>query len=108
MTQDPHVVRRQVEITNPLGLHLRPAEKFVRLAHQFKADIHIHHKGKQFNGKSILDLATLTAERGTQLDLEACGPDAAEALAALVELVVAQFYEAEENAEPGQEKDAPS
>src|SRR5206468_12537356 len=69
MTQDPHVVRRQVEITNAYGLHLRPADKFVTLANQFRAEVRVHYKGKEYNGKSILELTTLAAECGTKLEL---------------------------------------
>lgn len=97
MSQDPHqVARRQVEILNALGLHLRPADKFVRLAHRFQSEIRVYHEGHEINGKSILDLTTLAAERGTLLDLEARGPDAEAAVEALAELVLARFHETEE------------
>jgi phosphocarrier protein HPr len=95
MSHDTTVVRRQVEITNSLGLHLRPADKFVKLALQFQAEVRVYFNGNQFNGKSILDLTTLAAECGTRLELEARGPDAAEAVEALAGLVSAQFYEDE-------------
>ncbi|MBV8078733.1 MAG: HPr family phosphocarrier protein [Planctomycetaceae bacterium] len=99
MSQDPPVVRRQIEIINALGLHMRPADKFVRLALQFQSEIRvIHDNGDEFNGKSILDLTSLAAECGTRLDLEACGPDAEAAVATLAALVSAGFYE-DENGE---------
>jgi phosphocarrier protein len=85
-----------VEITNSLGLHLRPADKFVKLALRYQSEIRVLYNGNQFNGKSILDLTTLAAECGTRLELEARGPDATEALEALAELISAQFYEKEE------------
>jgi phosphocarrier protein HPr len=97
MTQDSQVARRQVEITNEYGLHLRPADKFVKLAHQFQAEIRVKYKGNEFNGKSILDLTTLAAECGSLLELEARGADAEEAVAALAELVLAEFHEIEED-----------
>jgi phosphocarrier protein HPr len=92
MTQ---VARRQVEIVNALGLHLRPADKFVRLAHRFQSEVRVIHEGHEFNGKSILDLTTLAAECGTRLELEARGPDAEAAIEALAGLVLARFYEDE-------------
>jgi phosphotransferase system HPr (HPr) family protein len=95
MSHETTVVRRQVEITNSLGLHLRPADKFVRLALKYRCEIRVHYNGGQFNGKSILDLATLAAECGTRLELEALGPDADAAVDALAGLVSAQFYENE-------------
>jgi phosphocarrier protein HPr len=99
MSQHPPVVRRPIEIINALGLHMRPADKFVRLALQFESEIRvIHDNGNEFNGKSILDLTSLAAECGTRLDLEACGPDAEVAVATLAALVSAGFYE-DENGE---------
>jgi phosphocarrier protein len=99
MSHDSPVVRCQVQITNPLGLHMRPADKFVKLALQFQAEIRVIHNGNEFNGKSILDLTSLAAECGTLLDVEAQGEDAEAAIAALTELVLAKFHEADEGAQ---------
>ncbi len=95
MSHDKIVVRRPVVINNSLGLHLRPADKFVKLALRYQAEIRVHYNGNQFNGKSILDLTTLAAECGTRLVLEAKGPDAEAAIEALEGLVLARFYEDE-------------
>ncbi len=103
MTDDLSVARRQVEITNALGLHLRPADKFVKLAEQFQSDVRVLYNGRVFDGKSILELTSVAAECGTKLVLEAHGPDAEQAVIALAELVSAQFYETDEgrDQEPG-------
>ena len=76
MSDDTTVARRQVEITNSLGLHMRPANKFVELALQFQSEIRVHYNGNDYNGKSILELTSLAAECGSRLDLEARGADA--------------------------------
>ena len=102
MSHDPPVVRRQVEITNALGLHMRPADKFVKVALQFQAEVRVIHNGNAINGKSILDLTSLAAERGTRLDLEARGADAEAAIAALASLVAARFDEDEEGEGEGE------
>jgi phosphocarrier protein HPr len=99
MSHETTVARRQVEVTNSLGLHMRPANKFVELALQFQAEIRVHYNGNEYNGKSILDLTSLAAECGTLLDLEARGPDAAAAVEALADLVSARFHE-DENGDP--------
>ena len=96
MSHDPSVARRQVEITNDFGLHLGPAGKFVKLASRFRSDIRVSHNGKVINGKGILDLMLLAAECGSRLEIEASGPDAAEANDALARLVLAQFREGDE------------
>ncbi len=88
--------RRTVVILNALGLHLRPADRFVGLARRFAAEIWVHRDGRAADGKSILDLATLAAECGSRLQLEARGPDAEAALTALAELVAARFHEQDE------------
>jgi phosphotransferase system HPr (HPr) family protein len=95
MSEGPAVARRQVEVLNVLGLHLRPALKFVELALKYQAEVRIHYNGNDFNGKSILELTSLAAEFGSRLDLEARGPDASEAVEALADLVLARFHENE-------------
>jgi phosphocarrier protein len=91
--QSPPVARCTVVVLNRLGLHLRAAEKFVRLAGRFPSEVRVYRDGPGVNGKSILDLVTLGAGCGTRLEVEARGPDAETALAALVELVSANFHE---------------
>jgi len=102
MSQEPPVARRQVEVQNALGLHLRPALKFVELALKYQAEVRVHYNGNDFNGKSILELTSIAAEFGSLLELEARGPDASEAVAALADLVLARFHETE-NGEPTDE-----
>lgn len=84
---------RHVDISNPLGLHLRAADKFVRLACQFRADVRVICDGNKANGKSILDLVTLAAACGSRLDVETDGPDSQAALDALTALVDRRFDE---------------
>ncbi|MGP0065945.1 MAG: HPr family phosphocarrier protein [Isosphaeraceae bacterium] len=93
MSHETTVARRQVEIANRLGLHMRAADQFVRIARQFESVIRVHHQGNECNGKSILDLTILAAECGTRLDLEARGADAVAAVEALAGLVLARFHE---------------
>lgn len=106
MIHEPTVVRRHIEILNGLGLHLRPADKFVKLALRFQSDVRVIHNGAEFNGKSILDLTSLAAERGTKLEIEARGEDAEEAIAALADLVDAHFHE-DDDGEPIERPEQP-
>jgi phosphocarrier protein HPr len=99
MSQDPSFASRNVEITNELGLHLRPATEFVKLASKFQSEIRIRHNGMEINGKSILDLTLLAAESGTKFDLEASGPDAEAAVDALALLVLSEFKNGQDTAE---------
>jgi len=80
-------------ITNPQGLHARPADLFSRLASSYQARIGVIKENHRVDGKSILDLLTLAAAEGTELTIEASGRDADAALEALARLVVANFQE---------------
>ena len=62
MSHGATVAHRQVEIVNRLGLHLRAAVQFVRLARRFQPDVRVHHQGNESNSKSILDLTILAAD----------------------------------------------
>jgi phosphocarrier protein HPr len=93
VAQNIHIARRQVGIGNVLGLHLRVAEKFVRLANAYQSSVRVHYKGVIADGKSILSLICLAAECGTVLALEAEGCDAEDSVSALADLISDQSHE---------------
>jgi phosphotransferase system HPr (HPr) family protein len=84
-----HPLRRQVLITNPQGLHMRPSAAFAELAGRFQSNVTVHYEGKAVNGKSLWDLMLLAALPNTELTVEVDGPDAPAALEALVALLQA-------------------
>ena len=90
-------MQRRVIVSNPQGLHMRPSAAFVELAGRFEADVNVTHNGTRVNGKSIWDLLTLAAEVGSELTLEADGPDAPAALDALAGLLSTPPVEANAN-----------
>jgi phosphocarrier protein len=90
------VSRRQVGVGHVLGLHLRVANKFVKLANTFQSEIQVHCRGIIANGKSILSLLSLAAEGGSVLALEAQGCDAEDAVSALAILITGQSQESAE------------
>ena len=88
------MMRREVTITNRLGLHARAAAKFVQLASRFRAHIRVSHGGRVMDGKSIMGILLLAAAQGTTITIASDGPDEQEALAALCHLVESGFGEA--------------
>lgn len=89
---DPSV-EKSARLVNPQGLHMRPADTFVRIANRFSADVQVA-KGDQFvDGKSILSILTLAAEQGSELTVRATGNDADLAVNALVGLIESGFVE---------------
>jgi phosphocarrier protein len=82
-----------VEICNELGLHLRAAAAFVKVAEKFRSEIQLERDGQRANGKSIISLVTLAATQGTAVRVIAEGPDASDAAAELATLVRDRFGE---------------
>ena len=82
-------LQRRVTIVNPQGFHMRPQSLFVQLANRFASAVTVSRGDQRVNGKSQWELMLLAAEPGTELVLEASGPDAAEAVAALGDILAA-------------------
>ena len=76
-----------VKVQNPLGLHARPAMSFVDKANTFVSDIRVRNHEQEVDGKSIMQMMMLGATQGTELAITAQGPDAAEAIQALSEII---------------------
>ena len=82
-----------VEICNRRGLHARAAAKFVKLAAEFDADVTVFKDGQSVSGESIMGLMMLAAAPGCSVHIDAEGPQADDALAALSQLVADGFHE---------------
>lgn len=82
-----------LSIRNKRGLHARASAKFVTLASQYDATVTVSKDGSDVLGTSIMGLMMLAAANGDSIDVRAEGPQAEEALAALVELVARKFGE---------------
>lgn len=91
MSEQP--AQRTVVLTNPQGLHARPAHMFVKLATKFESSVELIKDSERVDGKSILAILTLAAGEGSTLVIEATGRDAEQALDALAELVAQNFAE---------------
>ncbi|MGI8907933.1 MAG: HPr family phosphocarrier protein [Candidatus Sumerlaeaceae bacterium] len=84
--------KREVEILNEAGMHLRPAAAFVQTANKHKeCEVQVSHSGQRVNGKSIMGLVMLAAGKGTVLAIECSGNDAEAALEELCNLVNSKF-----------------
>ena len=83
-------------VRNRLGLHARPAARFVSTAGRFTADVQLVSGGRRANAKSINQVATLGVRQGDTIIVSAGGPDAAAALAALRALADDNFGDREE------------
>jgi phosphotransferase system HPr (HPr) family protein len=88
-------VCRTAVVNHRLGIHMRPASLIVGMAKKFQAKIEIVRDNQRVDSRSILDLLTLAVEQGSEVQIEAVGPDAEEAVTALAELIASEFGEDE-------------
>ena len=88
---------RTVAVINKLGLHARAAARFVSEANRFDATIRVvnNRTAKTVDGRSIMALMMLAAGPGTELELQAEGEDAEQALTHLESLILERFGEPE-------------
>ena len=87
------MARAEVTVVNRLGLHARPSAKLTATAGRFRAEVWIARNTRRVNAKSIMGVMMLAAARGSTLVVEAEGPDAEQAVAAVVELIASGFGE---------------
>ena len=86
----------RLDIRNPLGLHARPAARFVQTAAGFDANVQVMNltSGRgPASGRSLNGLATLGIRQGHEILVSAHGPQAAAALDALAALATRDFDE---------------
>jgi phosphocarrier protein len=67
----------------------------VETAAKFRSEVTVTKGDASVSGRSIMGLMMLAASLGTTVDLKAQGPDAKEALMALLTLIAARFHEDE-------------
>lgn len=87
------MIEREATIVNSLGMHARPAAQLVRIASGFQSNVELEHDGQVVNGKSIMGVMTLAAERGAVVRVRGDGPDAEAAVGAVLALIANGFGE---------------
>jgi len=83
----------EVEIQNLKGLHARASAALVKCACKFDAEILVSREGEIVGGTSIMGLMMLAAGIGSTITIETRGPEAKEALSAIVDLIENKFGE---------------
>jgi phosphocarrier protein len=86
-------LRATARITNKRGLHARASAKVVEAAARFQSEITVIRDGQEVNARSIMGLMMLSASMGSEIELAVAGPDAAEAMTAMLALIEAKFGE---------------
>jgi len=84
-------------LTNQVGLHARPATFFIQKANEFKSSIWLERGDRKVNAKSLLGVLSLGIVKGGEITIIADGEDEEEAIAALLQLIEANFGEGPES-----------
>jgi len=77
------LIKKKLTVNNKQGLHARPAALFVQAANRFDSKVTIRRGKEEVNGKSIMGILMLGAEKGASITLEIDGSDAELAIAEL-------------------------
>ena len=85
----------RVKVRNELGLHARAAAQLVKVASGFRSKITLTRPDLNIiaDAKSILSLLTLSASKGTDIELDVHGEDETEAFSAIQTLFANGFGE---------------
>ena len=89
-------LKRTLPITNLRGLHARASRKLAELALSYDdTTIIVRREDESADARSLMDLMMLGAGCGSEVEIEAEGPRAGEALDAVEALLAAKFHEGE-------------
>lgn len=86
------IVTRKLTVKNKSGLHARPAALFVQIANKFDSRITVKRDddNEEVNGKSIMGILMLGAEKGSVIVIAAEGDDAENALTELEKIIISE------------------
>ena len=84
---------KKATITKQVGLHARPATFLIQRANEFKSSIWIEKDERRVNAKSLLGVLSLGVAQGATISIIAEGPDEAQAVEALCDLIISDFEE---------------
>lgn len=84
------LIKKKLIVKNKQGLHARPAALFVQIANKFDSRITVKREQEEVNGKSIMGILMLGAEKDSEILIEVEGPDAEEAIIELEKIVTSE------------------
>ena len=84
------LIKKKLIVKNKQGLHARPAALFVQIANKYDARITVSRGEEEVNGKSIMGILMLGAEKGSAIFIEADGADAQAAIEELTKIITSK------------------
>jgi phosphocarrier protein len=87
------MVEREVSVTNPLGIHARPASLLVQTAKGFKSSVWLEKDGMVADAKSIMSVMMLAAAQHSKILIRTEGADEGAALETMAKQFSNNFNE---------------
>ena len=81
------MVSKKIVISDPLGMHMRPASRLAKMAAEYESSVEVNFNGKAFDCKSVMFLMTACIKYNSEIELVCEGPDEEKALAELSEFI---------------------
>lgn len=81
------MVKKEVTITNNIGLHARPATFFIQKANTYRSSVWIERDERKVNAKSLLGVLSLGIAQGMTISIAADGSDEIDAVNGLINLI---------------------
>jgi phosphocarrier protein HPr len=85
--------KKELTISNRLGLHARAAAKVVTLCARYKSSVVLFANGRRADARHFIALLMLSAATGTRVLVEATGSDEQQVMRAVVRLISGGFGE---------------
>jgi phosphocarrier protein HPr len=89
------MIKKNVTISNKLGLHARASAKLTKLAGSYPCEVWMARGERRVNAKSIMGVMMLAAGMGTDVEIETSGEREQECMDALLALIGDKFGEGE-------------
>jgi len=90
------MIKKNATIVNKLGLHARPSAMLVSAAAKFESEVFFARDKIRVNGKSIMGVMMLAAEKGVEIIVEVDGPDEEKAMEEILNVISSGFNEMEQ------------
>lgn len=87
------MVKKEVEVQNSIGIHVRPAHLIVKEAMKYKSKLRLSKDDKEVDGKSMMEILMLEAAKGSKITIIADGVDEQELVNAIEKLFNERFGE---------------
>jgi phosphocarrier protein len=87
------LITKEFIVSNPTGLHARPASQLVQTAHKFESSVTLESNGKSINAKSMIKLLAGGVTKGNTVKITCEGSDENQSMAAITELFDKNFDE---------------